>query len=145
MIWAADSKPPKPEVTSGEFPFKLVYEINGETVTVEESYSFEYVGAKWNWNAGWSNEWDACIGNTGEEAVVMTQNGNTKIYASVGNVKYYLGGYEEPDYDPLAFYEYTANGRATSFFRLSEDELWEQYKIKIVSWEHSEPIENTFE
>ncbi len=30
--------PPKPEITHGEFPFELVYEIDGEIITVKDTY-----------------------------------------------------------------------------------------------------------
>ncbi|MFA8307240.1 YdgA family protein, partial [Paenibacillus alvei] len=34
--------PPRPEITYGEFPFKLVYEINGERKVIQDTVICEY-------------------------------------------------------------------------------------------------------
>ena len=42
-LWMS-SAPPKPEITYGEFDFKLVYEIDGEIQTIEDTIICEFDG-----------------------------------------------------------------------------------------------------
>ena len=36
--------PPMPEITYGEFPFRLVYELNGEQIVIEDIIICEFDG-----------------------------------------------------------------------------------------------------
>ena len=38
--------PPRPAVRYGEFPFRVVYEVNGETLTIEDTVICEYAGVE---------------------------------------------------------------------------------------------------
>ena len=42
-LWLSPA-PPKPEITYGEFDFKLVYEIDGEIQTIEDTIICEFDG-----------------------------------------------------------------------------------------------------
>lgn len=49
--------PPKPEITYGEFDFKLVYEINGEIRTVEDTIVCEFDGFNVDEGRGKTRRW----------------------------------------------------------------------------------------
>lgn len=49
--------PTKPEITHGEFPFHLVYEINGETKVIEDTLICEYDGIGMNEGNGKYRKW----------------------------------------------------------------------------------------
>ena len=55
------SNPPKPEITYAEFPFEIVYELEGETVTVNDVYVCEYDGIGMNEGVGKYREWKGYI------------------------------------------------------------------------------------
>ena len=54
---SACERVPTPRVTHGEFPFELVYEINGEEVRVTDVYVCEFEGIGGNENIGKYREW----------------------------------------------------------------------------------------
>ena len=49
--------PPAPEVTYGEFPFSLVYEIDGERVEIKDTLVIEHKGVDYNEGMGKYNKW----------------------------------------------------------------------------------------
>ena len=147
-------KDPRPEITYGEFPFELVYEIDGQVITVQDTYVCEFQGYSVNEGSMRKmREWSGHMKSTGEEYVILVQDGNFYLVCSVGSPKYYMN---DPYYDsynvgglhePNIFYIIEPNdvGGSTSGGSQEEIErLMEQYKIKLVSWQFSEPIENTF-
>ena len=44
LLWGLFPNPPKPEIKYGEFDFKLVYEIDGEMQTIEDTVICEFDG-----------------------------------------------------------------------------------------------------
>ena len=81
--------------------------------------------------------------NKNERAVLLLVDDNIKIYCDVGGAQYYLS---EPSYKgsrpitPSFGMTYTNLGG----YGTVSDELIEKYGIKIISWEFSDPIVNTF-
>lgn len=49
--------PPEPQITYGEFLFKLECEINGDKKTVEDTVMREYDGIGWNEGSGKYRKW----------------------------------------------------------------------------------------
>lgn len=139
---------PKPQITKGEFPFQIVYEIDGETVTVNDVYVCEFDGFDWNEGVGKHRKWKGYIKSCGAEEIILLEDGDLKFACSVGNPEYYMGdsSYLIPgEYTPSIYY--IKNGEnGGSFYGTSDIEpMLEQYKLKIISWKLSEPIENSFE
>ena len=136
--------PPKPEITYGEFPFELVYEIDGETVTVNDVYVCEFDGFGMNEGQGKYREWKGYVQGTGEEGVILFEEGEVIIWCYIGSPKYYMGEVKYIDaYTPNVVKE-SPYLSGTSYEGLRADELWELYNIRIISWQFSDPIENSF-
>ena len=141
--------PPKPEITYGEFPFELVYEIDGEIVTVNDVYVCEFDG--FSMNTGRMEKyrtWKGYVKSTEQNNVVLLHDGDLKIVCYVGNPEYYMS---DPEYK--GDHPYKLNilkqicysfGTSTSGVPEEIDKLMQQYKIRIVSWQFSEPIENSY-
>ena len=145
-------KPPEPKITHGEFPFRLVYEIDGETKVVEDVLICEYDGFGANAARGKYRQWKSYLasGNTRitlfrneEIEIFYTPNinhweagafymGDTEIYSSINEVF------------PNAWYTSDFGNKQVNSYIISADEMWEKYKIKLISWEPSSPIQNTF-
>ena len=49
--------PPRPEITRGEFPFRLEYEIDGKRVVIEDTLICEFDGFGMNEGAGKYRKW----------------------------------------------------------------------------------------
>ena len=148
---------PIPQIQYGEFPFRLEYEINGQRVVVEDTVICEYDGIgirhgvfgvptakyiKWKQHlASNNNGYDAYI-------LLLKISGNVGVYYFVGDVRFYMGIDDYSNEDMPYFH----NGRIYSAAYIDQsgstsikaDELLEKYGIKIISWEYSDPIVNTF-
>ena len=140
--------PPAPEITYAAFPFEIVYEIDGRTVTVNDTYICEFDGFGWNEGIGKHRQWKGYFQSTGEEKFILLQDGNFHLAVSVGYPEYYMSDPTEFDteYEPYIYYIIDPNesGGTTSGITNIEPIL-EQYKIKLISWKLSEPIPNSFE
>ena len=145
--WLFTPNPAKPEVTYGEFPFVIVYEIDGEVVTVSDVYVCQYDGIGANEGVGKYREWKGYIKSTGEEQLVLHQDGNLSLACAVGSPKYYMSdpSMADDEYTPYIYYIESPNEfGGTSSGVLDIEPLLEQYKIKLISWQLSDPIENSF-
>ena len=151
--------PPKPEITHGEFPFRLVYEINGEQKVVQDTLVCDYDGIGMNEGQGKYRKWKERLAS-GKEILILLEVSNPvslgsstkavkqEIYYSTGSVRYYMGDLE--DYEGYAesfpnasLYEKYADGSSDDC-RINADELYKKYHIKLISWDITKPIKNTF-
>jgi len=136
--------PPMPEIRYGEFPFRLEYEINGERIVVEDTIicKFDGVGAGTN---GKYLKWDSFLVSgkkppSKSAGAAMPIDEENNLYFSVGSAEYYMGVREGAMPSNLHAVRF-GNGGAQSVF---EDELLTKYGIRLLSWEPSAPIQNTF-
>lgn len=133
----------KPTVTEGEFPFSITYELNGETVTVEDVLSVRY-----DRNDGYTDTksriYIGVIDGIGEENVFHyeLENGsfilNTKLYADylMGDTEYDY--FDDEEFAPQMLY-YDAEGT-----EYTDEETLAAHGMKLVSYEYPTPIENSF-
>ena len=138
--------PPKPEITYEEFPFELVYEINGEKITVNDTYVCEFDGFGSNEGVGKYRKWKGYVKSTGEEYVILIQDGDLKLCCSIGSASYYMGDSDYETNSPNIFYTKPNDMGGFTIGGMPEEleALKEQYKIQIISWDLSDPIENSF-
>ena len=138
--------PSKPEITYGEFPFEIVYELDGETITINDIYVCEYEGIRIGYLEKYRS-WKGYFKSTGEDQIVLLQDGNLKFCSFVGDPNYYMSDptMQEQKYVPYIFYEiYPNDSGGKSSGTLDIDQMLEEYKLKLVSWNLSEPIQNNF-
>ncbi|MCL2149888.1 MAG: hypothetical protein FWH51_03015 [Dehalococcoidia bacterium] len=142
--------PPRPEITYGEFPFKLVYELNGEEITIEDTIICEFDGFGFSWGGGdkwlkWKSHLASGKKSPSPLAEVSLKISDThEVYFFLGGPKYYMGveaGYVL-NFHAFRIQEYSFGGQ--SYPMVSEDELLDVYGIKLVSWKPSPPIVNSF-
>ena len=135
----------KPTVTEGQFRFAITYELDGETVTINDVYKARYVG-----NGGYADTkmrlYTGEIGNMGENNTIYTlkTEGNTRIELWTHFYADYLMGDPEYDYfDEEAFapriYYFDAQEQ-----EYSDEETLQEQGVKLISFEYPEPIDNTF-
>ena len=142
IITTGGTKPPQPQITYGEFPFELEYEIDGKIIKVEDVVVCKYDGVGYGDN-GKFLKWKKWILSTNEEDWLLLSDGNIKIYCTVGNAEYYMGEQQEKkQVVPKVFVREYENSLITS----SADSLeLDKYNIKILRYVFSDPIENVFE
>ena len=151
--------PPAPEITYGEFDYKLVYELNDETKVSEGTFICEFAGFYSLGSAGKYRKWNMHLNNDENYITLLDlSNGDVvddfnhkilKLYFSPGNPRYYMGdnsidiGQQPWDLKWIDYmYEDTDGTIGHSGYRA--DEAYEKYKIKLISWEVSSPIQNSF-
>ena len=81
---------PEPQIKEGEFPFEIVYEIDGEIITVNDVYVCEFDGFDWNEGAGKHRKWKGYIKSSGSEGLILLEDGDLKLAVSVGSPEYYM-------------------------------------------------------
>lgn len=141
-----NSKLPQPEITYAEFPFEVVYEIDGEIVTIQDIYVCEYKGTFYGWDRGFYREWDGYIKGTKRENLFLLEDNGTEVYITVGYPEYYMNDNAlaiRGPYTPNVIAKKTIMQNRTLY--TSADEEMKYYKIKIIDWTLSSPIENTFD
>ena len=133
----------KPTITEAEFPFSITYEIDGETVVINDVYKAYYVG-----NSGYADSKYRCyegdIINRGEDTTIYTlkKGENTRVELWTHFYADYLMGDSEYDYfDDEAFEPkiYYYDSEENEYH--DEETLMEQ-GVKLISWEYPTPIEN---
>ena len=148
MCYAANSpEPDVPLITYGEFPFTVVYEVNGEEHIIKDTVICEYAGSRWNEGDGKKHRiWDRRF-ESGEYCVLYTVSEHAFIVLGLGRTTQYLMGDTEDNPQISDAYpqvlEYFESG-TTSLSSPNEDEVFDTYGIRIISFETAPPIENTF-
>ena len=148
VIWKFNSAPdpPAPEITYHEFPFTLVYGINGKKIVVEDTIKCEFKGFASGSNGKW-RMWEASLasneGISKDSGVSIQAYGLDNVFFSLGDAHYYMG---EPGYTTMNLYAYRIEtfGGLKTRYELSSDELLKQYGIILVTWNPSPAIENSF-
>lgn len=147
VTWLLSPDPPKPVITYAEFPFEIVYEIDGDTVTVNDIYVCEYDGITTDGGGGKCSAWKGYFKSNGSDNLILLQDGNLALACSVGYPQYYMSDpVKDPyDYVPSIYYIVSPNDLGgTTYGSLDIEPILDQYKLRLVSYELSDPIENSF-
>ena len=158
-IERAIPEPTKPEITYGEFDFKLTYEVDGKTKTIEDTIICEFDGFEWLGESGKYRKWKSKLKSGNDEIVLLdlrdkneiNEYGNTMLELIFywGNAEFYMGDeitYMTRRAQNLTEINYrfqAANGRIGSS-AYGADVALERYGIRLIKWECDEPIKNTF-
>lgn len=146
--------PSKPEITYGEFPFRLEYEINGERKVIEDTLICEYDGIGMDEGQGKYRKWKGYLASEKERLLLLEVDTpvalrsdrkvvKQEIYYPIGSARYYMGDVKEYEtYKqsfPDACYSEKYEDGGTSSGIIRADELFEKYNIKLISWDYTQP------
>ena len=140
-VWLSPD-PLKPEIRYGEFPFEIVYKLDGQLYTLNDVLVCEYGGINANEGVGKYNSWKGYLKSTGDEAIVLLRKNNVRIICTISSPDYYMN-------DPACLFQEIVpslvliqdDKSITSAHDLSEEEC-QAYGIELISWTLSEPIQN---
>lgn len=135
----------KPAVTEAEFPFKIIYELDGETVTIDDVYKVKYIPNDEDDNHK-GRVYAGELKSSGEDDTLYTlkKDENTRIELWAYLYADYLMGDPEYDYfgeenfEPKIYY-YDENE-----VEYHDKETLEEQGVKLISFEYPTPIENSF-
>ncbi len=161
--------PAEPEITEAEFPFTIVYELNGERIVYEDAIVCKYEGifcdtgrGKYRW---WSKDY-----KNGTPILDEYDNGEYVFFSFGAMPSELMGDNEYPTYSYISYstkdkaevlyYEYCGKDKLpfynedTGTFESKEKDIWLpmditdeellELGIVIISYEIAPPIENTF-
>jgi len=86
--------PPKPEITYGEFPISITYEVNGEVKIIEDTVICEFDGFESRGTAGKFRVWKAYLKSGNERLTLLRVNNGESAFEvclSYGLPDYYMG------------------------------------------------------
>lgn len=146
-----EPNPPVPQITYGEFPFTIVYEVAGETIEYNDVVICEYEGIESFGTAGKKRTWSRKL-KSGNDCIILLQSETNdtsfELYTPIpGLPEYYMGDFQQ------SRAEYESSMKNTRYLgcvrngmesRIKAEDAWEQYHIKIISITCSSPIENEF-
>lgn len=137
---SSEENPPKPAFTYGEFPFYLEYEINGQIMIVEDTVIVKYDGIGLSEGTGKYIKWKQTLASGNEEVVLFKDGESVKLILTVRERNYHLEEVEnEYNLLPKVIKE-ERKGRRTSKDYISEVELFNEYKMKLIKFEYGEPL-----
>lgn len=167
-------KPPKPTICYGEFPFTLIYELNGEEKTIQDVAVCEFDGYYERTEGGDSRKWSTYLKSemddsssvekgehvTDVEQILLLDLKNANVVDAVGNKilefyfyggngHYYMGDElgrraRPPQNFKRVYYRYQNENGEIRHGGVNADEALEKYHIRLISWESAPPIENSF-
>ena len=142
-------KYPVPEVKEGRFNFSVTYLINGEEKNYSGVYICKYEGIHVTL-VGSSRMWNGYIEGTDNWGLIAIQDTNDDgvIYIDFGFYpQYFMSDTEYNDQipQPNLLVEYINEETGGISFLSDEEEIFEKYGVKIISYDYAEPIENRFE
>lgn len=143
--------PKKPSVKHGEFPFCLTFECNGKVYEVKDTLVCDYGGFAANASRGIYRKWKSYL-KSGKTRITLFRNHKTEIFFTPNINNWEAGAFYMGDneiYDkinipfPGAWYtDDLENGK--NAYIISAEEMWEKYKVKLLNWEISPPVQNSF-
>lgn len=140
--------PPEPAIKYGEFPFWIEFQLGEEIIVIEDTAICEFIGFENLRAAGKKRKWKTYL-KSGRERITLLKDNNIELYFSYGTAEFYMGDnfFKNPsvmNYNPKiidsVIYE---NGKPT-YSTISSTEAWEKYGLKILDWQYSAPIKNSF-
>ena len=153
-IFSFSPNPSMPEITYGEFPIRVIYEVDGEQREKADVIICEFDGIVNLGSGGKRRKWKSHL-KSGKSRMVLlnrpTEEKTIEISMSYGLPNYYMGDFEQSreEYERVM-----ADDRYLGYIQwedgvqtgrsITKEEVWEKYKLKIVDVQYSQPIQNTF-
>lgn len=154
--------PPRPEITYGEFPFRLEYEINGERKVIQDTLICEFDGFGKDEANGKYRKWKESLASGDSfRQPLLEANGKVEISYYPGIAKYFMGDlgqneeFQQTIADSIIIERgsriikkdgrvFESDGKTSSTQYSNANELLDSYHIKLISWESTPPVKNTF-
>lgn len=156
-----------PQITTGEFPFTVEYEMNGNHYSINDTVVCYFDGYDLSNNFSFINDrvWGQRLESGEEEKRVLIEfepytesvltagrkNVESRVILNYGFGGYYMGDtdfdikHEAPCIDYVEEYKISEKSSESIVTKMSRKQLQKYFGIKITKFKFSEPIENTFE
>jgi len=145
LLGLFSSREARPEITHGEFPFRVEYELDGEIHIIEDILIVEFRGFVFSAGSmtrerSWKSHLASRENNNANTSILFEGTENLVFFP--GSAGYYM---EEFHGNTLTGRPHVSLDFTTRRYLLEDaSELLAEYGITLVSWEISEPIVNNF-
>lgn len=145
---------PAPAIEYAEFPFCLVYELEGKEYEVKDSVICEYNGQDFNEGTGEKyRKWKSSLKSGNTRITLLNADDGIEIFflnLSWFPTGLYMGDPSSRSDDvvgtfPNALYTSDFENQMAGKYIINAEEMWEKYKLRLIKWEIAPPIENKFE
>ena len=136
-----------PEVEEGRFDVSVTYEVNGEERSYTGVYVCKFKGV-YSTLVGSGRKWDCYIENGDYATGILAETiDDIEIFIDFGFYPEYFMA--DPDYsgekpEPTIYAQYLNNETGEIHFLGDVEEIYEQYGVKLISYQYAEPIENSY-
>ena len=147
----------KPEIKYGEFPLRIVCEVNGEERIIEEVVVCEYDGIVNRGEGGKRRVWKSYLQSGKIDIILMKIDEYSSLACTYERAEYYmmdealisLREYRRIfdsnlNSNFIALQRYDETGKSIYLEDLTSEEAYELYGFKLISWEPSPPIQNVY-
>lgn len=144
-------EPAKPQIVQGEFPFTLIYKINGEKKVIEDTLICEFDGIGVDEGRGKFLKWKSRLASGSTNIILWAGKGGRgeelEIYYNYAPPGYYMGDSYFKDGNKSNYSDVVLKKESSDIDEefISEKKLLQKYNIEIISWNCEEPIKNVFE
>ena len=136
----------KPAIREESFTFTVVYEVNGETVTLSDELVCEYAGTEWHLDGGSSRAWREGFkagALDGLLPILSTEDGGAIVLVINAWGGYFLGDPTYADTPPDVHIRIDYNDEE-GFRSVYDAEEIASHGVRLVSFTCDGPIENRF-
>ncbi len=162
IIVVLDDFAPKkpPQITYGEFPFYVEYEMNGQRYVIEDTILCEFTGIHYDSTTLTQRRtWDMRLKSGNEFRYVLFSEKNapsvlkpkrmnveTELWLDYGSPEYYMGDSAgtSASFEYREEWKISEKGTDTEDTKLNQKELEKHFGIKVIRFEFSKPIKNKF-
>ena len=141
-----------PAITSGEFPFRIVYEQNGEYHVIEDTILVEFVGTgrgrrNWSLQFAYAPRRRMDIVSLRDEISPFRniEARRIDVFFSAGSAQYFMG--DRGGGPRISVSETIASpggGAHTSSRNISKEQLENYFGVRIIEWDFPDPKNNSF-
>ena len=129
-------------IKHGEFPFELIYEYNGKEITIKDTIICDYNGSSFALDGGNYRNWTCVIKNNNYYGRYIIDENIRDLYIQIPlEADYYMGAPNVNNEIAKPYIYYIDDSTGTVYY---EQDLFNVVGAKIISWNPSEPIQNTF-
>ncbi|GLX65663.1 hypothetical protein [Paenibacillus glycanilyticus] len=134
--------PPLPKYTYGEFPFYAKYQVDGKTMTIEDTVIVKYDGVGLSEGTEKFIKWKQTLASGNEEVVLLKDGDSIRIILSVREINYHLeDNVLSEDYGIPVIQKEEKSGKSI-ISRLASIEDLDKYKLRMIEFKYGEPIRN---
>ncbi|MCG7406520.1 hypothetical protein MH117_03755 [Paenibacillus sp. ACRRX] len=154
-------KPLPPTIKHGEFPFHLKYELNGKVYDINDIVVCDFREISSNSGLGYIRKWDDFLKSGTNRISILSDenvhsvlkpnrvNSRVEVFYNYGLARYFMGDpdgsfSEKPQIKYIEEYSIKPNETHFDSTPLTEEQLEKYFGIKIIEWNYSKPIKNTF-